>query len=271
MNQTEKAVKFRALHSQDEVLLLPNCWDVVSARTLKSCGFSAIATASASIAWSYGVSDGEGLSRDETLRVVSRICNGVDMPVSADIERGFGEKPRDVAITVKGVIEAGAVGFNIEDSGVPQGQRDIEEMQSRIGAARDVCVKSGVDMYINARADGYLLGNKGQTVFEDTVARGKVWIAAGADCVFIPGLADVNIISDLKKAIAAPISVIVMDENTPTLNQLKMAGVCRVSMGPRTMQFVTGALKGAMESMQKDKDFRFMKGVPSFADVEKFS
>lgn len=271
MKLKQKTAKFRAMHQQDEVLFLPNCWDAISARTLSSCGFKAIATASASIAWSYGVSDGENLSRQEMLSVITRICKSVEIPVSADIERGYGETPQDVAETVQGVISAGAVGFNIEDSTDDGGQRDICEMQRRISVARDVCVKNGVDTYINARADGYLLGNTGDEVFEDTIARGKAWLEAGADCVFVPGLSDVKIITALKSGIGGPVSVLVSDEHTPSLEMLKSSGICRISTGPRTLQFVAGSLKTAMVDVQTHQDFRFMKGVPSFADVEKFS
>lgn len=271
MDQKEKSTLFRALHEQDEVLLLPNCWDVVSGRTLKSCGFPAIATASASIAWSYGVGDGEKLSRDEMLAVISRICGGVDLPVSADIECGYGQTSDDVAETVSGVIKAGAVGFNIEDSLVGGVQRGLEDMQSRVRAARAVCDQSGINMYINARADGYLLGKKGQKVFEDTVARGNAWLKAGADCVFVPGVGDIEIIKDLARAISGPISVIVSDENTATLKELKSVDVCRISTGPRTLQFVTGALQSAMNDLRENGDFRFMKEALSFADIENFS
>jgi len=271
MDLKQKTANFRALHEQEEVLFLPNCWDVISARTLSNCGFGAIATASASIAWSYGVGDGENLSREEMLSVISRICNSVDIPVSADIERGYGETPQDVAETVQGVITAGAVGFNIEDSGVPEGQRNIADMQRRISAARKICNKNGVDTYINARVDGYLLGNNGHKVFEDTILRGNAWLEAGADCVFVPGLNDIKIITALKKAIQGPVSVLVINEDTPTLNELKSAEICRISTGPRTLQFVTGALRQAMNDVQTSKKFGFMKGVPSFADIEKFS
>ena len=271
MDQKEKVELFRALHQQDEVFLLPNCWDVISARTLKSCGFPAIATASASIAWSYGVGDGEKLACDEMLAVIARICGGVDMPVSADIERGYGQTSDDVAQTVAGVIKAGAVGFNIEDSMADGGQRGIEDMQTRIRAARAVCDRSGIDMYINARADGYLLGKKGQEVFDETVVRGKAWLAAGADCVFVPGVGDINIIKNLANAIAGPISVIVIDENTATLKELTSASVCRISTGPRTLQFVTGTLQTAMKQLREDGDFAFMKKALSFADVQNFS
>lgn len=270
MSQQEKAKSFRAMHQTGQVLVLPNCWDAISARVMRHAGAKAIATASASISWARGVCDGEALTRDEMLDAVAVVCRSVDLPVSADMEKGYGDTPEAVGETIAGAIDAGAIGINIEDSLPAGGQRDIPEMQERIGAARKAGVDAGVDIYINARADGYLLGLKGDEAFEGTVERGRAWLAAGADCVFVPGVADVGILGKLVKAIGGPVSVIVMDEHTPGVAQLRAAGVTRISTGPRPMQFVAGTLHKAVESIYKEGDFRFMKGVPRYDDVEKF-
>ncbi|HFC05132.1 MAG TPA: isocitrate lyase/phosphoenolpyruvate mutase family protein, partial [Rhizobiales bacterium] len=240
MDQKEKAKLFRAMHGGDRLLVLPNCWDVVSARTLRHAGAKAIATASASISWARGVPDGEGLGLAEMLEVVALVCANVDIPVSADMERGYGETAEDVEASIAAVIAAGAIGVNIEDNVAGGGQRPVSDMQTRLAAARRAGDRAGVDIYINARADGYLLGGTGDEVFHDTVLRGKAWLEAGADCVFIPGIADIEVIKQLVVEIGGPVSVIVMDENTPSLGQLTKSGVVRISTGPRPMQAVMG-------------------------------
>ncbi len=268
VQQQDKARVFRSLHHGDKLLVLPNCWDVISAKVLQHSGAPAIATASASISWARGVPDGEGLSLEQMLDTVSLICNSVDVPVSADMEKGFGETADEVGQSIAAVIESGAIGVNIEDSIAGGQQRSIADMQARLSAARQAGVKADIDIYINARADGYLLGLKGDEVFKDTITRGKAWLEAGADCVFVPGVADIDIISKLVTAIGGPVSVIVMDENTPSIAQLSTAGIARISTGPRPMQAVMGNLGDVMTSIADHGDFRFMKGVPGFADLQ---
>ena len=134
MDQKQKAEAFRSLHHAPELLVLPNAWDAVSAKVLQAAGFPAIASASASVSWSRGARDGEGLTRDDMIDAVGLIAGSVDCPVSADIEKGFGDSPADVGISVAKFIAAGAVGINIEDS-VGKGQRPVDDMQARIAAA----------------------------------------------------------------------------------------------------------------------------------------
>lgn len=269
MNQKDKAAQFRALHDTSGVLVLPNCWDAISAKVLQGAGAKAIATASASISWTHGVPDGEGLLLDDMIGAVKLVCDSVDVPVSADMERGFGATPQEVEASISAVIAAGAVGINIEDSLTGGGQRPIAEMRERIGAARKAGAAAGIDVFINARADGYLLGGTGPEVFNDTVDRGNAWLEAGADCVFVPGVADIDLLKRLTAAINGLVSVIVMDENTPSLTQLQAAGVTRISTGPRPMQAVMGTLAGMMDSIGENGDFRFMAGAPGFGDLQK--
>lgn len=268
MSQQEKAISFRALHEGEKLLVLPNCWDAISAKVLQNAGAPAIATASASISWARGVSDGEGLALKEMIETVELVCKSVELPVSADMEKGFGDTAQDVGEAIALAIKAGAVGVNIEDSIAGGKQRPVADMQLRISAARRAGDLAKIDVYINARADGYLLGLKGNEVFDDTIARGNAWLKAGADCVFIPGIADIKIITDLVSGINGPVSMIVMDENTPSIAQLKQAGVARISTGPRTMQAVMGTLGDVMSSMERDGDFRFLSGAPGFADLQ---
>jgi len=232
------AEAFAALHRTDDVLVLPNAWDSVSAKVLEQAGFPAIATASASISWTRGGPDDEGLSREEAVDAVRLIANSVNVPVSADIEKGFGGTPADVGETVKLVLEAGAVGINIEDS-ISNDQRSIQDMQARIAGAR--LAAADFPLWINARIDTYLLGQSGEAAFTDTLARADAWVQAGANSIFVPGPGQADLIEELAKSIKVPLNVLVVDENTLPVSEMKKLGVARISTGPRLMQCVWAA------------------------------
>jgi len=155
---------------------------ILSAKVLEQACFSAIATASASVSWTRGVPDNEGLSRhEEAINAVRLIANSVDVPVSADIEKGFGKTPSEVGETVRLVMEAGAVGINIED-GISDGQRPIQGViQARIAAARSAA--AGFPVWINARVDTYLLGKSGNAAFADTLARASIFEHGNFRCM----------------------------------------------------------------------------------------
>jgi len=266
MDQKQKAEAFRAMHHAPELLVLPNAWDAVSAKVLQQAGFPAIATASASVSWTRGVRDGEGLTRQEMVDAVLLIADAVDVPVSADIEKGFGDTPGEVFETVAKVIAAGAVGINIEDS-LDGGQRAIAAMQARIAAAKSAGESATVPVVINARVDAYLQGKSGEAVYADTLARAAAWFEAGADCVFVPGAKDRDLIARLSADIDGPLNVIVMDETTLSVAELQSLGVARISTGPRLMQAVIGSLQQAARSIREDGDFRFLKGAASFGEI----
>lgn len=260
----DKAAVFRDLHHADDILVLPNAWDGVSAKILEQAGFPAVATASASVSWTRGVRDGEGLTRDDALDAIRLVASSVDLPVTADIEKGFGDTPSDVGESIKRVIDAGAVGINIEDS-LGRDQRPIPDMQARIAEARSGA--GDFPLFINARVDAYLLGKKGDDVYADTIARAAAWIEAGADGIFVPGPRDADLIGKLVTDIKAPLNVIVLDENTLSVAELQGLGVARVSTGPRLMQCAMGSLQRAAASIRADGDFRFMKGAANFAEI----
>lgn len=162
-DQSSRAELFRSLHIGGRPLVLVNAWDAASARIVEVAGGAAIATTSAGVAWSLGVPDGDALDRDTAVGGVARICAAVSVPVSADIEAGYGATPDEVAVTVRAVLAAGAVGVNIEDArydGV-RGLRPVDEQCVRLAAARAVAREVGVPLYINARIDTYLGGAGG--------------------------------------------------------------------------------------------------------------
>ncbi|MFG2043125.1 isocitrate lyase/phosphoenolpyruvate mutase family protein [Dactylosporangium sp. NPDC048998] len=226
---TTRAARFRALHSDTQPLVLVNAWDAASARVIAAAGAPAIATTSAGVAWTLGAPDGDALSRAAALEHLARIVHAVpaDLPVTADIESGFGATPADVAVTIRGVLEAGAVGINLEDTerGETAGLRAVEDQQARIAAARGAADDAGVELYINARVDTYFRGAP-----EETIARAEAYLAAGATGIFVPGVADPEAIAALAKAIPAPLNVLA-GPGSPPVAEFAALGVARVSLG----------------------------------------
>lgn len=227
----------RKLHDGSELLVLPNVWDAVSARTVAAVpGCRAVATASWSVAASLGKPDGEALTRDEMLAAVERVVHAVPgVPVTADLEAGYG----DVATTMRLARAAGVAGCNLEDGVGETTLRPLDEAVSRVGTA----VESG--LVVNARCDAYLVGL--DAAFDVAVERGRLFVAAGADCVFVPGVQDLDAIGELVRAIG-PVSVL-MPTASPPLRELAALGVRRVSFGPGTLRVAMAALTDAATAL----------------------
>jgi 2-methylisocitrate lyase-like PEP mutase family enzyme len=231
-SQKEKAKRLLSLHQGPRILILPNAWDAASARIFEAAGFPAVATTSGGVAVSLGYPDGEMVPRDEMIDATHRIVRAVEVPVSADLEAGYGRTPNELAETIKEVIEAGVVGVNLEDS-LPRGSRqplrDIGEQVERLRVAREVAKALGLNLVINARTDVYLhrVGNESARL-EEAVRRCNAWSAAGADCLFVPGVADRKTIGTLVKALDGPLNVMIW-ESTPPLKLLEKLGVRRAS------------------------------------------
>ncbi len=240
--QREKAEELRRLHAAPEPLVLVNAWDAVSARVVASApGCRAIATASHSIAAAHGFPDGEVISREAMLAAVALVASAVELPVTADLERGYG----DASVTVAGAIEVGAVGCNLEDSTGAGGLWPTEEHAAVVAAARAAGEIAGVPIVINARTDVFLLQGAGGV--DEAVERGRAYLEAGADCIFVPGVRDVPTLEALVAGIG-PISVFGMPGG-PTLAEYARIGVTRVSYGPGPMGVAMAALKRAAESL----------------------
>ncbi|HEX8096668.1 MAG TPA: isocitrate lyase/phosphoenolpyruvate mutase family protein, partial [Pyrinomonadaceae bacterium] len=249
--QQEKAAAFRAMHSGPKILILPNAWDVASARVLEAAGFGAIGTTSAGVAASLGYPDGERVSLDDMLRVVQRIREGVTVPVTADIEAGFGSTEEAVAEMVKGVIRAGAVGINLEDGTVdPQSPLlDLAAHAAKVSAARRAAASACVPIVINARTDVYLseMGEPASRPGE-AVRRANAYLEAGADCIFVPGLSEAEVIATLVKEIAGPINILA-GMNVPAIPELERFGVARVSVGSGLMRASLALVRSAAEEL----------------------
>lgn len=205
--QIALAEAFRRAHQPPPLLLLPNAWDAMSARLFEAAGFGAIATTSGGLAWALGYADGEHTPWDEVVAATTRIVRAVRVPVTADIEAGFGATPDDVASSVTDIVRAGIVGINLEDSTARTDQpiRPVADAVARIRAARHAASATGIPIVINARVDLYLknIGDPASR-FAETVDRCKAYLAAGADCVYPFALVDPDIIARLVKAVGAP-------------------------------------------------------------------
>lgn len=227
---------FRQLH--DTGFLLHNAWDAASARMLELSGAQAIGTTSAGMAYTRGRRDGQTLTCSEMLTILREICAAVRVPVTADIEAGYGDTPADVAQTVRGAAEAGAVGLNLEDAagGV---LHSTEDQVCRIAAARTEADKAG-GLWINARTDTYFL-LPAERQFEATVQRGRAYLEAGADSLFVPPVIDLQTITDLKRELGGKLTVMTYP-GAPAVSDLLGAGACRVSLGQGMLLAALGLL-----------------------------
>ncbi len=229
----DPAESFRALHRRGDPLRLLNPWDGASARVFEDAGAPALGTTSAGISFSLGLPDGEALSREQAITAVSLIASRVKLPVSADIESGYGETSADVAETVRMVIAAGAVGINIEDAGGGCGAplRSVTQAAERIAAARDAADREGISLFINARTDVFLVGGDSDAVLiERALERFRAYASAGADGAFAPGGAGDATITALVEGTDLPLNVLASPAGPP-VERLAELGVARVSTG----------------------------------------
>lgn len=242
----EKAEAFRALHHGPHPLVLPNAWDVPSARVFENAGFPAVATSSAGVMVSHGFPDGGAMPRREYLTVVARIAERVSLPVSADILAGYGRSERDVAAMIEGVLRAGAVGVNIEDQSASRtGLVRLESQLGRLQAIRRVAQEHDVPLVLNARTDAlrHSPGDEAERMRE-AIRRARAYRDAGADCVYPMGLTDANSIAEFVGELECPVNVMVR-KGLPSLAELERLGVKRVSFGPSASYAAMGLLERA--------------------------
>jgi 2-methylisocitrate lyase-like PEP mutase family enzyme len=261
---TSKAAALLALHAGPG-FVLPNAWDAGSARILEGVGFPAIATTSAGIAWSCGVPDGRALDRDTMLEHVGRIVSAVSVPVTADLEAGYGPTPDDVGRTVARAVKLGAVGANLEDAG-RGGLFGIDEAVDRLAAAR-AAAPSGT-FVLNARTDTYFAGTTGDP-FAETVERAVRYVEAGADCVFVPGVVEEGTIRRLAAAVPAPLNVVAGLASTIDAPTLFSLGVRRVSLGGSLARAALSMLERAGQELLDSGTLRFLDGAIAYADLQR--
>jgi methylisocitrate lyase len=251
-DQAAKARAFRALHVSANPLLLFNVWDAGSTQAVEKAGARAIATGSWSVAAANGYADGEKLPLELAMENLARIVAATSLPVSVDIESGYGDAPELVAQTVRKAIAAGAIGCNLEDSFPADGSlRPAEAQAARIGAARQAANETGIPFFINARTDVFFqkpMPEHDETMLKETVRRANLYAAAGADGIFAPGLADPKLIARLVQAVPLPINIMI-GGTTPAFDVLAGAGVARLSHGPSPYRMAMKAVEDAARAV----------------------
>src|SRR5271154_1048421 len=268
--QIEKAKKFRALHEGPGAFMIPNPWDAGTARMLTTLGFSALATTSAGYAFSLGRRDGEGLvSRDELLQHIHAVVEASDLPVSGDLEKGFGDDPKTVAETIRLAAEAGLVGGSIEDAtGNPQRPiYDHAHALERIAAAVEAARSLPFPFTLTARAENFLHGIPN---LDDTIRRLTAFAAAGADVLYAPCLRTLDEIKAVCSAVAPkPVNVLIGTDGL-TATELAAAGARRISVGSGLSRVALSAFLSAAREMKEHGTFSFAKGGATFSELNNF-
>jgi len=270
-DRRQLAEDFRKLHRTPPILLLPNAWDPMSARIFEASGFPAVATTSGGLAWALGYADGEKAPWPEVVAATRRMAEAIRVPLTADIETGYGDTLDAVARSVTEIIGAGAVGINLEDgtSRPDEPVRTIADAAARIRAARAAAGASGVPIVINARIDLYLkhVGDDASR-FADTVRRAEAYMAAGADCIFVFAVAEIDLIKKLTAAIKAPVNV-VGRAGGPGLKVLQDAGVARVSIASGASMVVMSQIRRIAEELHQTGEFDILKASMTRPEAQK--
>jgi len=258
--QSEKAKKLLELHRGPRILILPNAWDVASARIFEDAGFPAIATSSAAVANSLGYPDGQKIPRGEMLEVVARIVRAVSVPVTADMEAGYGKTAEDLAKTAVAIVESGAVGCNIEDCPSEGSQElfPVAMQQQKLRAMLEAAEKRGVHLVINARTDIFLeeIGEPA-TRAERTIERLNAYRDAGAESLFAPGVKDPDTIAKIARGVHGPLNILAT-AGTPSAAELEKLGVARISVGSGPMRACMGLTRRIAQQIRETGTFDLM-------------
>jgi 2-methylisocitrate lyase-like PEP mutase family enzyme len=256
----DRAGDFLALHVPGTPLLLPNPWDVGSARLLAGMGFRALATTSAGFAGTHGRTDGN-VTRDEALAHAATVVAAVDLPISADLENGFGDDPDGVAETVRLAVEAGLAGCSVEDW--DPGRNDLyapEAAAERVAAAATAAHGGERRLVLTARADGHIHGRRDPEDLEDTIRRLRAYEEAGADVLYAPGVNSVDGIRRIVEAVSRPVNVLALAD-APPVARLAELGVARVSTGSGLYWAAMGGLATAAEELRERGTYAFWSGA----------
>jgi 2-methylisocitrate lyase-like PEP mutase family enzyme len=263
--QIQKAERFRALHRRDRAFVIPNPWDAGSARLLQGLGFEALATTSAGFAQALGRLDGQ-VTLKEKVEHCRQLAGVTDIPVSADLENGFGDGPEAVATTIRLVADAGVVGGSIEDwsgSEIYDKGLAVERVAAAVEAAKSV----GFPFTLTARAENLL---RGRNDFDDTLRRLQAYAEAGADVVYAPGLTTLEQIRAVKDATGKPQNVLAPFFESTTVDELGEAGATRISIGSALANAAIGAILSAGREMLDTRSFAWTAGMASEADIARY-
>lgn len=264
--QFEKGRTFHALHTRHRAFIIPNPWDVGTARVLAQLGFEALATTSAGYAFSVGQQDST-IGREETMAHVAAIVSATDLPVSADLENGFGDEPEIVAETIRLAAEAGLVGGSIEDvSGrVNLTVYELAHAVDRIRSAAEVVRDLPFRFTLTARAENYLVGRPD---LSDTIKRLQAYQAAGADVLYAPGLTSTDDIATVVSSVDRPVNVVMGLQGVQlSLAELSAMGVKRVSVGSALSRAALGAFLRAAQEMREHGTFTFAEAAVNYRDI----
>jgi 2-methylisocitrate lyase-like PEP mutase family enzyme len=266
--QEEKGIAFRALHERDTAFIIPNPWDIGTARLLAHLGFEALATTSAGYAFSIGQRDNT-VGRDKMMAHVREIVGATDLPVSADLENGFGDEPETAAETIRLGAAAGLVGGSIEDSTARRDDPiyDVERAAERVRAAAEAARSLPFTFTLTARAENYLFGRND---VNDTIKRLQAFQEAGADVLYAPGLGSKQDIAAVVSSVDRPVNVVMgLSGAQLSLSELSQIGVKRISVGSALSRVALGAFLRAAEEMRDHGTFTFGKDAVPFRDISK--
>ncbi len=266
-SQREKGDAFRALHERDSAFIIPNPWDVGTARLLATLGFEALATTSAGYAFSVGQRD-NAISRDEMMTHVAAIASASDLPVSGDLENGYGDSPETAAETIRLAGEAGLVGGSIEDSISRPGETplyEIEHAAERVRAAAEAARSLPFTFTLTGRAENFLVGRPD---LADTIARLQAYQEAGADVLYAPGLAKREDIESVVRSVDRPVNVVMGLQGVQlSLADLSEIGVRRISVGSALSRAALGAFLRAAREMADSGTFSFAEEAVNYREL----
>ena len=274
MTYLSRSAAFRSLHHGPGILVVPNAWDAVSARLFEAAGFACVGTTSAGIAWSCGYPDGQKIPRDEMIAAIARVTRATHLPVTADIEAGYGKSPEAVAETVRLVIGACAVGVNLEDATGDDGDSPLFEIslqRERVSAAREAAdsgVGRGEGAVVNARTDVFWLSvGAEETRLARCLERLDAFRAAGADCVFVPRVQAPEVIGDIVTHAGLPLNVLA-SATGPDVHALEKLGVARVSVGSGIAREAAAAVQRAGAELSRGGFSEFLAHAIGYGEME---
>lgn len=262
------------MHNSGQILVLPNAWDVPSARVYEECGFRAVATSSGGVSVSLGYPDGEKIPLGEMLSAVSRIARAVSVPLSADMEAGFAKNEEEIESMTRGLISSGAIGLNIEDETRVKDAPlvDLESQQGKIKTIKRTAQSLDVPLVINARTDAYRFAQGDEkSKIEEVIRRGNAYRDAGADCIFAFGVLDPRAISEIVKRVNSPVNIRA-GRGAPTIQELQDLGVARASIATGPICSTMGLLKRiSIELREKGTYENLVNGAISYEELNKLT
>lgn len=268
--QRDLARRFKKMHTEGEMFVLPNVWGAGSAYVFEKQGFNAVATTSAGVAYALGYPDGEDISLDDLVLCVEQITRRIDIPLSVDFERGYGETPEQVKQNAKHLLYSGAVGFNIED-GLSNGTlSDLDTQVEKIKALSELKNEEDIDFVINARTCAYWLNvADNKTKMKIVLERGNVFREAGADCIFVPGAMDKETVEKIVSGINAPVNI-VLNPAFYDFKELNDIGVRRLSVGSGPVRSVFHHLIEIANDLKNDDVKRMLNHTFSYGKANEY-